>query len=135
MLTKYKSIMKTKSLFLLLGVLGFAACKGNGDLKSFAPGTYVDYAKGEYSESWDTLIIGDFNKVKGSYPIVRKTGFRRLENGKPGGLEYDAEQWLGIWDEESESIQVPRNSKIISFYPDSGRLLLGVREYRKLGGE
>jgi len=135
MLTKYKSTMKTKSFFLFLGVLGLVACKGTGDLQSFIPGTYVDHAKGEYSESSDTLIIGDFNKVKGSYPIVRKTGFRRLEDGKPGRLEYDAEQWFGVWDEESGSIHVPRNSKIIRFYPDSGVLLLGTREYRKLGAE
>jgi len=135
MLTKYEPIMKTKSFFLLLGVLGLVACKDASDLQSFIPGTYVDYAKGEYSESWDTLIIGDFNKVKGSYPIIRKTGFRRFDNGKPGRLEYEVERWLGIWDKESESIQVPRNSKIISFYPDSGVLLLGAREYRKLGAE
>lgn len=134
MLTKYKSIMKTKTLFLLLSVLGFTACKSNGNLQSFIPGTYVDDAKGEYSESWDTLIIGDFNKVKGSYSIVRKTGFRRLENGKLGRLEHDTERWMGIWDEESGSVQVPRNSKIISFYPDSGVLLLGTREFRKLVG-
>lgn len=126
--------MKTKYFLLLLGVLGLAACKGTRDLQSFIPGTYVDHAKGAYSESWDTLIIGDFNQVKGSYSIVRKTGFRRLENGKQGRLEYDAERWLGIWEEESESIQVPRNSRIISFYPDSGVLLLGTREFRKLAG-
>ena len=118
----------------MLGVLGLAACKGRRELQSFIPGTYVDHAKGEYSESWDTLIVGDFNKVKGSYSIIRKTGFRRLENGKPGRQEYEAEQWLGIWNEESESIQVPRNSRIIRFYPDSGVLLSGTREYLKLGG-
>jgi len=135
MLTKYKSIMKTKKLFLLLGVVVLWSCKGSKDLQSFIPGTYVDYAKGEYSESSDTLIIGDFNKVKGSYPIVRRTGFRRLENGKPGHLEYDVERWLGIWDKESESIQVPKNSKIVRFYPDSGVLLLGAREFKKLGSD
>ncbi|NII83131.1 hypothetical protein [Pedobacter sp. SG908] len=127
--------MKTKSFYLFLLTLVFAACKGMADLQSFIPGTYVDHAKGEYSESWDTLVVGDFNKVKGSYSIVRKTGFKRLENGKPGRLEHDTEQWLGIWDEESKSVQVPRNSKIISFYPDSGVLLLGTREFRKLAGK
>jgi len=127
--------MKTKRFYLFLLALAFAACKGTSDLQSFIPGNYVDHAKGEYSESWDTLTLGDFNKVKGSYPIVRKTGFRRFDSGKPGRLEYEVEGWLGIWDEESESIQVPRNSKIISFYPDSGVLLLGAREYRKLGAE
>ncbi|MBB6240479.1 hypothetical protein HDC90_005156 [Pedobacter sp. AK013] len=127
--------MKTKKLFLLLGVLALWSCKESIDLQSFIPGTYVDYARGEYSESWDTLMIGSFNKVKRSYPIVRKTSFRRFDSGKQGPLEYEVERWLGIWDKESESIQVPRNSKIISFYPDSGVLLLGAREYRKLGAE
>ncbi|KIA96201.1 hypothetical protein OC25_03730 [Pedobacter kyungheensis] len=126
--------MKTKMLFLSLCLAALWSCKGSKDLQSFIPGTYIDYARGEYSESSDTLIIGEFNEIKDSYPIIRKTGFRRIGDGKPGRLEHAAEKWLGIWDGESGSIQVPKNSKIISFYPDSGVLLLGTREYRKIAG-
>ncbi|SER90288.1 hypothetical protein [Pedobacter rhizosphaerae] len=126
--------MKTKLIYLSLGILAFTACKGPNDLQSFIPGTYVNHAKGEYSEAFDTLTVGELNPVKSSYPVVRKTGFRRIENGKLGKQEYASEKWLGIWDEESESIQVAKNSKIIRFYPDSNVLLLGTREYRKIGG-
>lgn len=126
--------MKTKLIYLCLGMLALMACKGSGKLQSFIPGTYASFVRGEYSASWDTLVVGDFIEAKGAYPVTRKSTYRRLDNGKAGKLERASEKWLGIWDAETGSIRVAKNLKIIRFNPDSALLLLGTREYRKVGG-
>ncbi|RBQ06797.1 hypothetical protein [Pedobacter miscanthi] len=123
--------MKTKLLHFFIGISLIGACSRN-DVVSFIPGTYVSFVRGEYSESSDTRVITEVNKEVGIFKIIRKSAFRRFESGKVGKLEHQTSNYYGIWDKESESLQIPSRSKIVRFFPDSGMLVLGTREFRKI---
>jgi hypothetical protein len=123
--------MKTKLLYFFIGISLMASCSRN-DVVSLIPGTYVNFTRGEYSEASDTLVIATRNKGFETFEIIRKTGFRRIESGKVGKLEHKIGKYNGIWDNESESLQVPSRGQILRFFPDSGVLLMGSSEFRKI---
>lgn len=97
--------------------------------KEFIPGTYVNSATGEYSTADDTLAIE--HAEGNSYLIHRRTGFNRLSNGKKGEREYETEEWQAVYDRNTKTLTETRTGKHITFYPASGSLRVGTREYHK----
>lgn len=120
--------MKNPILLLLL-IVTFIACNTD-KTKDFIPGTYVNAASGEYSAANDTLIIEA--AAGNNYLILRKTGFHRITGGKAGKREYESEQWNATYDSDSRSLTEIRKGKLITFYPESGKLMVGKREYQKV---
>lgn len=120
-----------KQLFYLcvVAVLIIAACNSD-KTRPFIPGTYVNSAGSEYSTAKDTLVIEPAES--NNYLIHRKTGFQLFRNGKPGKQEYETEEWKAIYDEGTKTLTETKKGKLITFYPDSGKLMLGKREYQKL---
>ncbi|MES2650537.1 MAG: hypothetical protein V4663_02300 [Bacteroidota bacterium] len=126
--------MKTKIILIALISALLMACRGDGgtDTRSFIPGTYVNYAEGEYSIAYDTLIIQPMSEQNSSYRIYRKTAYQRKENGKLMKLRRESEEWITLYNEETKSMQEVKRGKIITIYPDANRILVVNREYTKL---
>lgn len=120
--------MKTTIILFALIIVCFCACNGDST-KSFIAGTYISEATGDYSTASDTLVIeaGEAN----NFSIHRKTGFNRIRNGKKGIREYETEEWKAVYDESTKSLTETRYGKVITFYPEAGKLMVGKREYKK----
>lgn len=126
--------MKIKIILMAITAALLLACSGGGvtDTRSFIPGTYVNYAEGDYSVAYDTLIIQPMSEQNSSYRIYRKTAYQRKENGKLLKMLRENEQWVALYNEETKSMQEVKRGKIITIYPDAGRILVANREYTKL---
>ena len=122
--------MKTRILLIAL-VMGVSACTRN-KIKDFIPGTYVDSASSEYSVAFDTLIIELAEKQSNNYLIHRKTGFRRIDDGKPGKAQYETEEWVAVFDPDTGVLNETATGKTITFYPETNKLRVVKREYQKI---
>ncbi|WP_148042769.1 hypothetical protein [Pedobacter jejuensis] len=123
--------MKVNIFFLTVCAMILAACNSEKSTRSFITGTYVSQSEGEYSIASDTLVIEA--SESNNYIIHRKTGFKRITEGKQGKLEYETEEWNALYDEGTNALTETKKGKVITFYPEANKLLVGKREYRKLG--
>jgi hypothetical protein len=123
--------MKTKILLILLVATLLTACNAD-KLRGFIPGTYVDSASSEYSIAYDTLISEQAERESNNYILHRKTGFRRIRNGKPGKDEFETEEWVGVYDPNTGVLNEISTGKTITFYPETNRLRVVKREYQKI---
>ena len=122
-----------KYIILGMAVLGLAACHSeNGHIKDFIPGTYVSQGRSEYSIANDTLVIVKGTDADNIYLITRKTGFRRITDGKLQPVQHQVKHWTGTWDVQKQMIQVLQTGNPLIFQPDRNGLLNGSSEYRKL---
>lgn len=121
--------MKATIFLILLVAVLTTACKTD-KTRDFIPGTYVNHAEGEYSTVNDTLVIEP--SESNNFCVHRKTAFQRLTDGKPGKKEYETEEWKAIYDEATKSLNETSKGKLITFYPETGRLMIGKREYTKI---
>lgn len=123
-----------KNLFfktLLLPVALLAACNSpNQPATGFIPGTYVNQAQSAYSIANDTLVITALAGT--SYRVLRKTGFRRIVNGQLLSAEHRTATFTGIWDTDKQLLQLTPNGLIITFQPDSSRLMVQNSIYQKI---
>lgn len=122
--------MKNNIILLVIVAVIMAACNSKTDTRSFIPGTYVNQSEGEYSVASDTLVIE--TAESNNYVIHRKTGFNIITDGKKGKREYETEAWEAIYDSGTKSLTETAKGKLITFYPETGRLKVGRREYQKI---
>lgn len=121
--------MKNLIILIVATAIVVSACTTD-EVRSFIPGTYINSAASEYSVVNDTLTI---RRTEGNnYLINRKTGFRRITEGKVESLKYETEEWAAIYSEASQSLSETARGKVITFYPETNRLMVGRREYRKI---
>ena len=73
--------MKKQTLLFAVVAMLLAACNSKtNSIQAFIPGTYVNSAKGAYSQAEDTLVI---TLVKdNSYAINRNTTYQAIRDGK-----------------------------------------------------
>lgn len=124
--------MKSIILFSFLLTASFAACNGPQNTRNFIPGTYVNYAEGEFSVAYDTLIIQPLSGKKGTYRILRKSAYRRIEHNRLQPVVHKKEEWTGLYNDETKSMQETRHGRVITFYPEARRLMVEKREYEKI---
>jgi hypothetical protein len=126
--------MKKHILILAMAVIGLAACHSgsSSSTKDFIPGTYVSQARSDYSVANDTLVIEAGKNTENIYLITRKTGYRRITDGKLQPLQHQVKHWSGEWDEQKQILQIMQTGNFLMFYPDKGNLLNGGSEYWKL---
>ena len=110
----------------------FVACNSETNTRAFIPGTYVNHAEGEYSIAYDTLIIQLMSEENGTYRIYRKTAYQRIDNSKLMEVQHENEQWTALYNDQTKFMQETKKGKIITFYPNANRLLVGNREYQKV---
>lgn len=116
---------------LLLPIVLLAACNNNnGHTVGFIPGTYVNQAQSEYSIANDTLVITALTAT--SYQVLRKTGFQRIVSRQLQAAEHRSAPFTGIWDDSKQTLQLTQNGLIITFQPDSNRLMVQNSRYRKI---
>jgi len=123
--------MKTRTLSIAIVLAIVSACTVN-KIKDFIPGTYVDSASSEYSVAFDTLIIELSEKESNNYLIHRKTGFRRIDDGKPGKDQYETDEWVAVYDPDNGVLNETATGKTITFYPETNKLRVVKREYQKI---
>lgn len=121
--------MKVNIILIAIVAVLLSGCT-NDRTRSFIPGTYVNHAEGEYSTANDTLIIE--TSESNNFQISRKTGFKRIRNGKVRKQEYETERWNAIYDEGTKTLTETNRGKLITFYPDANKLIVGKREYQKI---
>ncbi|MFC4212453.1 hypothetical protein ACFOWA_14735 [Pedobacter lithocola] len=121
--------MKTLFFLCAVAVLFATACTTD-KTRSFIPGTYVNSAGGEYSVADDTLVIEPSGS--NNFSILRKTGFNVVTDGKKGKRQYETERWNAIYDDGTKTLTETRKGKLITFYPETGTLKVGKREYKKI---
>jgi len=122
--------MRDKVLWpgLILGLF-LTACNLITGKRTFE-GAYVSHSEGKYSIADDTLVVeqGEGNMVL----IHRRTGFKRLINGRPGRREYGLEEWTCVWNEDEGTLKELRKGRLLYLDRDSARLILGKRVYEKV---
>lgn len=133
--------LKFLTLSFAAGLL-FAACQGLGKkslrlerAQRTLVGTYVNYAEGQYSLAYDTLLVQALDAGSNAYRIYRNTAFRRIENEKMMKLERRNQQWTAVFDEKTGTMLESQKGRVLSVYPDSGLIVIGSREYRKVEKE
>ena len=99
------------------------------DVKDFMPGTYTRFSKGQFSQAWDTLVIGVYEKDPGTYVIRRRTGYQRIRNGKMQRREYKKSQVFVILDEQGHQLQDLKTGVRYLFAQGKGTVLVGSAEY------
>lgn len=120
-----------RNTILTIAVIAMIMVSCNSDrTKEFIPGTYVNSATGEYSTADDTLTIVPTDVD--TYIIHRRTGFNRIAGGKQQEREYETEEWQAVYNGNSKTLTETRTGKRITFYPASGSLRVGTREYHKI---
>jgi hypothetical protein len=120
--------------FTVMTILGFlSACSsGSEAVISFIPGTYVNQAQSEFSVANDTLVIEQAKNTDNIYLIIRKTGYRRITDGKVQQLQHQVRHWTGTWDIQKQLMQIMQTGNTLIFQPDKNNLLNGNSEYWKL---
>jgi UDP-N-acetylmuramate-alanine ligase len=121
--------MKNLIILCAVAVWLMTACTAD-KTRTFIPGTYVNAAQGEFSIANDTLVIEATES--NNYLIHRKTGFNIITDGKKSKREYETEEWQAIYDEATKSLTETRKGKLITFYPEANKLMVGKREYKKI---
>jgi hypothetical protein len=125
--------MKRILLMLAIAGIGLTACNHNNDaVADFIPGSYVNQAQSRYSVANDTLIIEKAKSTDNIYLITRKTGYRRITDGKLQALQHQVKHWSGTWDSQKQILEVMQTHAVYIFQPDKSSLLNGISEYRKL---
>jgi hypothetical protein len=111
-----------KNLIILCAVVMamLTACKSD-KVRPFIPGTYINNAGGEFSVANDTLVIEP--SESNNFYIHRMTGFNLITDGKIGEKEYETENWNTFYDESTKTLTETKRGKLITFYPDSAKLM------------
>lgn len=123
-----------KYILILMGIVsGLTACNSKSStLQSFIPGTYVSQAQSEFSIANDTLVITVAKSTDNIYLITRKTGYRRISEGKLQPSQHAVKHWTGTWDTQKQLMQIMQTGHTLIFQPDKNALLNGSSEYVKL---
>jgi hypothetical protein len=122
-----------KAIITIVAIVGLlAACHSISKDQSFIPGTYVNQAQSEFSVANDTLVITQAKNTENIYLITRKTGYRRISDGKLQGLQHQVKHWTGMWDDQKQLMQILQTGNTLIFQPGQNSLLNGTSIYGKL---
>ena len=122
-----------KQLLFIAGLaILLAACQSNNSTGDFIPGTYVNQSQSEFSVANDTLIITKAANTDYIYLIIRKTGYRRIGEGKLYPIKQQIKRLTGNWDPVKQVMQLMQNETTLIFQPDQNKLFIGSNAYWKL---
>lgn len=109
----------------------FIGCAGQDPASTDISGAYVRFAEGDFSKSWDTLIIGSYDAKGGTYIVQQRTGFQRIREGKLQPKEYDKKKAVLVYDASTRQLQDIKTGLLYSFAAEN-KLLAGHAEYLKI---
>jgi len=126
---KFISIVAT---VILLSCSGSQSEKATQKVKSYIQGTYTRVFEGEYSKGNDTLIIDQPDKNNNYYTIKHNSSYQKIRNKQLLPVEYKTEDWIAIFNEQTNVLEEQKKGKLISFLPDENALLLGSSKFEKI---
>nr|WP_294895096.1 hypothetical protein [uncultured Pedobacter sp.] len=122
--------MKTYFLPMVVAIAALSSSCNTDKVRKFIPGTYVSSAESEYSISNDTLIITPAETDQ--FDIERKTGLFLIEEGRVQDVQHETESYKAVYKEHNRSLKEVSRGRLFNFFPESNKLLLGKREFKKL---
>ncbi|HEX5152863.1 MAG TPA: hypothetical protein VFW07_15535 [Parafilimonas sp.] len=117
---------------ILISCGGSQSNNATKKVKSYMQGTYVRAFEGEYSQGNDTLIINQPDENNNYYTIKHNTSYQKIRNKQVLPLEYKTEDWIAIFNEQTNLLEEQTKGKLISFLPDEDALLLGSNKFEKI---
>lgn len=120
-----------KYLYISIVVVATVDCTpSNGVNSDVIPGIYARDVRNEFSEGRDTLFIV---RLEGdAYGIEQRLAYRRIDEGKMGGVETKTEHWTAFFDEAQHVLRETKRGRVLSFQPEKRTLLVGSSVYQKL---
>jgi hypothetical protein len=118
-------------LMILAPLFWLAACNQKADqVKSFIPGTYVNFAKSDYAQANDTLII---TLVKdNTFLITRNTTYQAIRNGRLLPKHRQVRQLNGLYDNQNQVLDETTNGRIFRFDLTKRTLKVNQAIYHKI---
>ena len=126
---KFISIAAT---VILISCSGAQSENATEKVKSYIQGTYTRVFEGEYSKGNDTLIIDQPDKNNNYYTIKHNSSYQKIRNEQLRPLEYKTENWIAIFNEQTNVLKEQKKGKLISFLPEENALLLGSSKFEKV---
>lgn len=122
--------MKYAVIFLLSIVM--CACGGDHSASSDISGVYVRFAEGDFSKSWDTLVIGVYDAQGSTFALQQRTGIQKIREKKLQPKIYEKAAPIKlVYDASTNQLQDMRTGLLYSF-PGEDRMLAGNAEYVKI---
>lgn len=114
--------------FALLIIWVWSGCTGFS--ASELSGTYINSAGSEFSVADDTLRV---EKGEGNHFLIhRSTGFNLLDESGIRKRQYEREEWIAVYDTETDVMTEQRSGKLITFSPGGKEMLVGKRRYTRI---
>lgn len=111
----------------LLFFMGFlVACSGAEGLD--VGGVYVRYAEGEYSRTWDTVVVGVYDARTGALTVEERSGVERMRGSVVQPKTVVVKQWVVSYDPSLRQGQEVRTGRQFDF-SGVGRLRVGRAEF------
>jgi hypothetical protein len=120
---------KLRLLAVVAGATLILACNAKTD--SAVSGIYVTAFKNEYTIANDTLIIEAYNLETGTYKVERRSGFKRVRDGKVLPKEFKRENWTATFDKDRQVLQETQLGKQLYLNTQKGTLSYGAT-YQKI---
>jgi len=125
--------MQAKIILIILAPILLAACNNQSNtFTDFIPGTYVNQVQNNFSVANDTLEISKAKNTENIYLIARKTGYRKIADGKLFPLRHEVRNWTGTWNPQQQVMQIMQTETVLIFQPDQNKLLIQSNAYWKL---
>ena len=124
--------LSTAVTVILISCGGSQSNNATEKVKSYMQGTYVRAFEGEYSKGNDTLVINQPDENNNYYTIKHNSSYQKIRNKQLLPLEYKTEDWIAIFNEQTNVLEEQKKGKLISFLPDENALLLGSSKFEKI---
>ena len=123
--------MKTRALSAAVISLLMAACQSQtSKTQDFIPGTYVNFAKGDYAIANDTLLITQLSD--NNYQLIRKTTYQAIRNGKLLPKHHKTDKLVAVYDPQKLELDETTTGRVFRFDPDKHILLIKQASYQKI---
>lgn len=99
-------------ILLVIGALWVFACNRSG---TAVEGIYTTHSIGEYSRSYDTLIVYPIDLRQNTCLIRRRTAYFRTINGVEQAKQNKTEAMLTIYDPATERLTDPKTGRLFLF--------------------
>jgi hypothetical protein len=114
--------------------LALSGCRSPApqEVPAFLPGIYVSQSENEFCRIVDTFIVRKNSLEGGGYEVTRRSSFQRIRLGTRMPLEYQTEQWYGIYDVQRKALMASDKGKELYYSADQNRVYNGNTSYEKV---
>ena len=121
-----------RNFIFLLVLLYSCGSTGVHEKKNAITGTYIHQSESEFSKAMDTLVVTPSDVEGGTYVIIRKTGFNRINDGKIQPREFRQEKMITVWDAGTRRLQEVKKGLFYLFSASGTELIAGTTKYQKI---